>query len=51
MTFQESFILEKLNAISQYTEEINHLFRFSIQEILNDSEKMHIAERVVPANC
>ncbi|MDD5738933.1 MAG: DUF86 domain-containing protein [Candidatus Pacebacteria bacterium] len=46
MTFQESFILEKLNTISEYTEEINHLFRFSVKEILNDSEKMHIAERL-----
>jgi len=46
MTFQQSFILEKLNAIFQYAEEINHLFRFSVKELLNDSEKMHTAERL-----
>lgn len=46
MTFQQNFVLEKLKKIDGYLEEAKHLFRFSVEEILASSEKMHIAERL-----
>lgn len=46
MTFQQNFVLEKLKRIDGYLEEIKHLFRFSVKEILADSEKIHTTERL-----
>ena len=46
MTFNQSFILEKLNQIIGHLEETKKFFRFSDREILADLEKLHIAERL-----
>jgi len=46
MTFQKGVVNEKLNRISGYLDEAKNLFRFSTKEILADSEKLHIAERL-----
>ncbi|MCX6789660.1 MAG: DUF86 domain-containing protein [Candidatus Gribaldobacteria bacterium] len=46
MTFQKSVVSEKLDRTSGYLDEVENLFRFSAKEILADSEKLHIAERL-----
>ena len=46
MVFKEMFIREKLSAIDGHLDEVKHLFRFLPEEILKDSEKLHIAERL-----
>ncbi|MEK7664734.1 MAG: DUF86 domain-containing protein [Patescibacteria group bacterium] len=46
MTFQESYILEKLSQIAEKIKEVKKFFRFSEEEILADSEKLHVAERL-----
>ncbi len=46
MTFNETFISEKLAEITKYQEELKRHLEFSDQEILRDSGKMHIAERI-----
>lgn len=46
MTFQKGVVSEKINRTSGYLDEAKKLFRFSAKEILADSEKLHIAERL-----
>ncbi len=46
MVFSKLFIDEKIKRVRDYLEEAKHLFRFSAKEILADSEKLHIAERL-----
>lgn len=47
MTFSKAFVLEKLTEIEKYQNELKQLLDFSDEEILNDSGKMHIAERLL----
>lgn len=47
MTFQKSFILKKLSELEGYLKETADFFEFSDQEILADSGKLHIAERLL----
>ncbi len=46
MTFNETFVSEKLAEIMKYQEELKQHLEFSNQEILGDTGKMHIAERI-----
>lgn len=46
MVFSKAFVSEKVKIAGSYLSEAKHLFRFSIKEILADSEKLHIAERL-----
>lgn len=46
MNFNKAFISEKLAEIIKYQEELKQHLNFSDQEILKDSGKMHIAERL-----
>lgn len=47
MTFSRAFITEKLTEVEKYQNELKQLLDFSDEEILNDSGKMHIAERLL----
>ena len=47
MTFEKSFVLQKINEISEYLPEIKNLLVFSNEEILKDSYKVHTAERLL----
>ena len=47
MTFQKAFVLQKLEQLSEYLKETEELFQFSNKEILADSGKIHIAERLL----
>lgn len=47
MTFSKAFITEKLTEIEKYQVELEELLDFSDEEILNDSGKTHIAERLL----
>ena len=47
MTFQQAFIIAKLNKIKQYKNELEELLKFSDKEILQDSYKYHTAERLL----
>lgn len=47
MTFQKAFVVQKLEQIYEYLNETEELFRFSDKEILSDSGKLHIAERLL----
>ena len=47
MTFIRNFVLEKLTEVERYHAELKQLMEFSDEEILNDSGKMHIAERLL----
>lgn len=47
MTFQKAFVLQKLEEARGYLKEINDFFNFSDEEILADSGKLHIAERLL----
>ncbi len=46
MVFSKIFIDEKRKKINKYLDRVKHLFRFSTKEILADSEKFHVAERL-----
>lgn len=46
MTFNQAFISEKLVEIIKYQGELKQHLDFSDQDILKDSGKMHIAERL-----
>lgn len=46
MTFNKAFISGKLAEIIKYQEELRQHLNFSDQEIIKDSGKMHIAERL-----
>lgn len=47
MTFQKSFVLQKIEQIVGYLKEVKDLFAFSDKEILTDSGRLHIAERLL----
>jgi len=47
MTFNELFINKKIDNIRGYIEEIEDFLEFSDGDILKDSGKMHIAERLL----
>lgn len=47
MTFQEIFVFKKMEEINGYLKETEELLRFSDQEILADSGRLHIAERLL----
>lgn len=47
MTFSKNFVLEKLTEAGKYQEELKQLLKFSDEEILNDSGRTHIAERLL----
>ncbi|OGZ37257.1 MAG: hypothetical protein A3I88_01795 [Candidatus Portnoybacteria bacterium RIFCSPLOWO2_12_FULL_39_9] len=47
MTFQKAFIFQKIEGILGYLKETEELFKFSDKEILADSGKLHIAERLL----
>lgn len=47
MTFPEVFVLEKLAEMSKYQQELRDFLEFSDREIINDSGKIHIAERLL----
>jgi uncharacterized protein YutE (UPF0331/DUF86 family) len=47
MSFDELFIRTKFKDIEGYLGEIKDLLKFSDKEILDDSGRMHIAERLV----
>ncbi|MEK7482422.1 MAG: DUF86 domain-containing protein [Patescibacteria group bacterium] len=46
MVFSKIFVNEKIEKIKEYLAGVKHLFRFSAQEIITDSEKLHVAERL-----
>lgn len=47
MTFEKSFVLQKIGEISNYLEELKILFDSSDREILKDPYKLHSAERLL----
>lgn len=47
MTFQKAFVLQKIEQIVGYLKEAKDLFVFSDKEILSDSGRIHIAERLL----
>lgn len=47
MTFQKVFVLQKIEQIVGYLNEVRDLFVFSDKEILTDSGRLHIAERLL----
>lgn|SRR3989344_2315988 len=47
MTFEKAFVLKKIEEIVGYLNETEDLLKFSDKEILSDSGKMHIAERLL----
>jgi len=47
MTFQKAFIIQKLEQVCGYLKETEELFKFSDKEILADSGRVHIAERLL----
>lgn len=46
MTIEQEFIAEKLSQIVGRIKELKKFLRFSKEEILADSERMHVAERI-----
>ena len=47
MTFEQLFVNKKIKDIESYIIETKNFLRFSDEEILEDSGKMHIAERLL----
>lgn len=47
MTFSKAFVIEKLTELKKYENELKQLLDFSDQDILNDSGRIHIAERLL----
>lgn len=47
MTFNKTFVLEKLAEVEKYQQELKQLLEFSDEEILGDSGRTHIAERLL----
>lgn len=47
MTFNKAFVTGKLTEIKKYQNELRELLNFNDKDILNDSGKMHIAERLL----
>lgn len=47
MTFQKAFVFQKLEEIFGYLDETKDFLKFSDEEILADSGKLHIAERLL----
>jgi len=46
MTFDELFVYKKLTKIEEYLKELEEFLKFSDKEILGDSMKIHIGERL-----
>ena len=46
MTFDELFIRKKIQDIKKYLKETEEFLKFSVEEILDDTGRMHIAERI-----
>lgn len=46
MTFEELFVYKKLNKIEEYLKELEEFLKFSDKEILSDSMKIHVGERL-----
>lgn len=47
MTFEEKFVVSKLNTVKNYLVELEELLKFTDKEILTDSYKLHTAERLL----
>jgi len=47
MTFEKTFVKQKLNRVLDYLAEIEDIFKFSDQEIKKDFTKLHTAERLL----
>ena len=47
MTFEQAFVEKKLSNLNGYLEELDDFFCDSDKEILSDSGKVHIAERLL----
>jgi len=47
MTFEKAFVVQKLEQTCGYLKEVEELFKFSDKEILADSGRVHIAERLL----
>ena len=47
MTFSELFVNKKISEIKGYIKEIEDFLEYSDKEIIENSEKMHIAERLL----
>lgn len=47
MTFEQLFVMQKLDQIKGYLIETEDFFRSSNEEILKDSQKIHVAERLL----
>lgn len=47
MTFSKSFVLEKLAEIEKYYQELIELLNLTDDEIINQSGRIHIAERLL----
>lgn len=48
MTFQKAFVVKKLTELNGYLDEVEHFFSSSSDsEIVGDSGKLHIAERLL----
>lgn len=47
MTFEQAFVVTKITELKGYLQELRDLLKASNQEILADSGKVHIAERLL----
>lgn len=47
MTFDKNFVVQKIDIFFGYLMELEELLKFSNEEILKDSGKIHIAERLL----
>lgn len=47
MTFEKTFVKQKLDRIFDYLAEIENIFKFSDEEIKKDFTKLHTAERLL----
>lgn len=47
MTFQKAFVYKKLEEVSGYLKEVKGFFEVPDKEILGDSAKVHVAERLL----
>lgn len=47
MTFQKTFVYKKLEEVSGYLKEVKSFFEAQDKEILGDSAKLHVAERLL----
>lgn len=47
MTFQEIFVFKKMEEMDGYLKELEESLKFSDKEILSDSGRLHVAERLL----